>query len=174
MTGQLRAKHIFGGWALLAVAFLYVSQVGAGGEPSPGVGTLHIEGEGIERLVLQGSTGPRKVFERPEPNLVLPEGSYRLEEVVLQGGYSCPWPQIPAGARVVKIGPGTSVTVKLGAPLRQTVRMERWGRSLVLNYQLLGRGGESYLVTQRQAAQPPAFVIYRGEKKVASGTFEPG
>jgi len=65
------------------------------------------------------------------------------------------------------------VTLKLGAPLRQTVRIERWGRSLVLKYQLFGQGGECYAVTQRQAAKPPAFVIYQGESKVASGDFVP-
>ncbi len=174
MIGQLRAKHNLWGRALLALVFLYASQIGAGSEPSPRVGVLHIEGEGIERLVLQGNTGPLTVFERLEPNVVLPEGSYRLEEVALRGGYSCPWPQIPAAARVVKMGPGTAISVKLGAPLRQTVRIERWGRSLVLKYQLLGRGGEEYLVTRRQASQPPAFVISRGERKVASGNFVPG
>lgn len=174
MSGQLRAKHNLWGWALVALVFLWASQVGVGSEPSLRVGTLHLEGEGIERLVLQDSTGLLKVFYYREPSLVLPEGSYRLHEVFLQGGYSCLWPQIPAAARVVRIGPGTFINVKLGAPLRQTVRVERWGRSLVLNHQLLGRGGESYSVTQHQASQPPAFVIYRGERKLASGTFEPG
>ena len=171
MVRKRKAKHARLGWALLGMIFLGAQQADARGEQAPRVGTLHIDGAGIERLVLQGDTGQPKVFPRPEPNVVLPEGNFRLEEVTLQGGYSCLGFQIPAEARVVKIGAGASATLKLGAPLRQTVKIERWGAALVLNYQLLGRGGESYTVTRRQASKPPAFVIYRGERKVASGTF---
>jgi hypothetical protein len=168
------AKYNLFGWVLLCPVLFWVPQAAMCSEQPPRVGTLHVEGEGIERLVLQGSTGPRMVYYYREPNLVLPEGSYRLEEVVLQGDYSSLVPRNPGEARVVKIEPGGFATVKLGAPLQQTIRVERWGTSLVLNYQLLGRGGESYAVTQRQAAKPPAFVIYQGENQVASGDFEPG
>lgn len=161
------------GRILLGTVLLCASPPARGGDQTPGMSTLRIEGQGIERLVLQGSTGRRTVHYYREPNLVLREGSYRLEEVVLQGDYSSLGLQIPAAARVLKIEPGGLVTLKLGAPLRQTVRVERWGRSLVLDYQLFGQGGESYAVTQRQAAKPPAFVIYQGENKVASGDFAP-
>jgi len=161
------------GGVLLGTVLLCTPPPAGGGEQTPETGTLRIEGQGIERLVLQGSTGPRMVYYYREPNLVLRAGSYRLEEVVLQGDYSSLGLQIPAAARVLKIEPGGLVTLKLGDPLRQTVNIERWGRSLVLKYQLFGQGGESYAVTQRQAAKPPAFAIYQGENKVASGDFVP-
>jgi hypothetical protein len=141
---------------------------------SPRVGTLRIEGAGIERLVLQDSAGQRQVCYYREPNLILPAGSYCLDEVILQGDYSSPGLQIPAAMREVKLEPGGLRTVKLGAPLRQTIRVERWGGSLVLNYRLVGQGGESYTVTRRQTPKPPAFVIYHGATRIASGTFEPG
>ncbi len=174
MFQQQRVKYHWLGWVLWGIVLLHGTQPGSGQEQMPRVGTLRIEGEGIERLVLQGDTGPRMVYHYRKPNLVLPAGSYRLEEIVLQGDYSSWGLQIPTPARVLKIAPGGLVTLKLGAPLRQIVKIERWGRSLVLSHQLLGQGSESYTVTQRQAAKPPAFVIHRGERQVASGDFVPG
>ena len=155
------------------VLFCALPAVG-GGEQTPEMGTLRIEGGGIERLVLQGSTGPRLFYYSHEPNLVLRAGTYRLEEVVVQGSYSCSGLQIPAQLRALTIEPGGLVTLKLGLPLRQTIKTERWGRYLVLNYQLLGCGGESYTFTRRQGANPPVFAIYQGERQVGAGAFAPG
>jgi hypothetical protein len=145
-----------------------------GGQQTPATGTLRIEGAGIERLVLQGSTGPRLFYYSREPNLVLHAGTYHLEEIVVQGSYSSSGLQIPAQLRVLTIEPGRLVTVKLGLPLRQTIKTERWGRFLVLNYELLGCGGESYTFTQRHGGTPPVFTIHRGERQVGSGAFAPG
>jgi hypothetical protein len=172
LRGRIAQYNLLGG-VLLGMVLLCVSPAAGGGEQTPETGTLRVEGQGIERLVLQDSTGALKVFYYREPTFVLRAGSYRLEEVVLQGEYSSSGLRIPAEARVLKIEPGRFATLKLGAPLRQTVKIERWGRFLVLHYQLLGQGGESYAVTQRQAAKPPAFVIYQGGDKVVSGDFVP-
>jgi len=138
------------------------------------VGTLHIDGAGIERLVLQDSAGKPMVYYHRERDLVLHAGRYRLEEVVLQGDYSSSGLQIPAAARDLQIEPNGFTTLKLGAPLRQTVKIERWGRSLVLTHQLLGQGGESYQVGRRHGSPAPTCVVYQGERKMASGCFEPG
>jgi hypothetical protein len=167
------AEYNLLGWVLLGAVLLGAPRTAECTEQTPQVGTLGLEGQGIERLVLQGSTGPRLFYYSREPNLVLPADTYRLEEVVVQGNYSSSGLQIPAQVRVLTIEPGGLVTLKLGVPLRQTVKIERWGRSLVLNYQLLGRGGESYTFTRRQGANPPAFTIYQGERQVDSGNFAP-
>ncbi len=159
---------------LLGLIFLHAPPAAGGSDQTSGTGTLHIDGEGIVRLVLQGSTGPRLFFYSREPNLILPADTYHLEEIVLQCSYSSSGLQIPASARVLKIEPGGFVTVKLGAPVRQTVGIERWGRSLVLKYQLLGRSGESYTVTRRQGKNQPTFVIDRGGTRVASDHFAAG
>jgi hypothetical protein len=174
MFQQRRVKYHRFGWIPWGVAVLLAAQGGFGAEQTTQVGTLHIEGEGIVRLVLQGSTGPRLFFYSREPNLVLPADTYRLEEIVLQGSYSSSGLQIPSPARVLKIEPGGFVTVKLGPPLRQTIKIERWGRSLVLNYQLLGCSGESYTVTRRQGKNPPTFVIDQGGNNIASDNFAAG
>lgn len=173
MGRRRRTQYNLLGGILLGAVLLPAPPGVRGGEQTSGVGTLRIEGQRIERLVLQDSTTHRTVHYYREPNLVLRAGGYHLEEVVLQGEYSSSGLQIPAEMRTLKIEPGGLVTLKLGAPLRQTVRVERWGRSLVLNYQLFGQGDEGYAVTQRQAAKPPTFVIYQGENKVVSGAFVP-
>ena len=62
----------------------------------------------------------------------------------------------------------------LGAPLRQIVRIERWGTWMILSYDLLGRGGERYAV--REDGERPAFAAFRGNDTVLSGRFhlDPG
>jgi len=170
---RMAELFLFGG-VLLSTVLLYAPPIARGSEQTPGMGTLRIEGEGILRLVLQGSTGPRLFYYSHEPNLVLRADTYRLEEIVVQGGYSSSGLQIPAQLRVLTIEPGGLATLKPGLPLRQTIKIERWGRSLVLNYQLLGRGGESYTFTQRHGGIPPVFTIYQGERQVGSGNFAAG
>jgi hypothetical protein len=174
MCRQQRMNDHRLGWVLWGLVLLHMAQAGFGAAQTPQVGTLHIKGEGILRLVLQGSAGPRLFFYSHEPNLVLRADTYRLEEIVVQGSYSSSGLQIPAQLRVLTIEPGGLVTLNVGLPLRQTVKIERWGRSLVLNYQLFGCGDESYTFTQRHGAKPPAFTIYQGERQVGEGNFEPG
>jgi hypothetical protein len=43
---------------------------------------------------------------------------------------------------------------------------------LLLNYELLGVGGEIYTGPDR--AKPPTFTVCKGDKEIASGTFEFG
>jgi len=174
MFHQQRVKYHRLGWILWGLVFLHGTQAGLCAEQTPQVGTLRLEDQGIERLVLQGSTGPRLFYYSHEPNLVLRADTYRLEEIVVQGNYSSSGLQIPAPARVLTIAPGGLVTLKLGIPLRQAVKIERWGRSLVLNYQLLGCGGESYTFTRRQGANPPVFTVHQGERQAGSGRFAAG
>jgi len=159
---------------LLGIVLFGALPAARGREQTPGTGTLRLEGAGIQRLALQGSTGPRLYYYSREPNLALPADTYRIEEIVLQGNYSSSGLQIPARLRVLKIEPGGFVPVKLGPPLRQTIKIERWGRSLVLHFQVLGQAGESYTVTRRQGANPPTFVIDQGGNKIVSDHFAAG
>jgi hypothetical protein len=174
MGRRRMAQYKLLGSILLSMVLLCALPAAGGGEQTPETGTLRIEGQGIERLVLQGSTGPRLFYYAHEPNLVLRAGTYRLEEVVVQGSYSCSGLQIPAPLRVLTVEPGGRATLKLGLPLRQTVKIERWGRFLVLNYQLLGCGGESYTFTRRHDANSPTFLIEQAGNKLVSDSFAAG
>jgi len=134
------------------------------------MGELKLEGKHIQQLVLQSRDGKRERFDKPGESITLPAGKYRLQEVHLEGGY----------VSRIRIVPDDWVTadkdkpavLKVGAPLKQTVKAQRQGSVLVLNYELLGIGGEIY--TDRDTSKPPTFTVYKGDKEIASDKFEFG
>ncbi len=140
-------------------------------DQSPVLGELKLEGKSIVRLVLRREdNNEREEFRRPEQIIKLPTGKYRLHEVHLEGGYTSrsnnktiDWITIAADKPAV---------LKVGAPLKQTVKVQRQGSVLVLNYELLGIGGEKYTSSDR--SKPPTFTIYKGDKEIASDKFEFG
>jgi hypothetical protein len=165
-------------WCFLGAILVHSSARAAhGGQADPpeatARGDLRIDGGHIERLILRDEQDRQMRFVRPGQSLLLPPGRYRLHEVALSGGYVCRPHLVPEG-RQVSIEPGRPAVLTLGAPLRQTVRIERWGTSMVLHHDLLGQGGERYAV--REDAERPAFVVFKGKNAVSSGRFdlEPG
>jgi hypothetical protein len=135
-------------------------------------GELKLEGKYIKQLTLERREDRNRVdFDQPGEIIKLAAGQYLLREVHLEGGYDCyiyqtrneDWITVDANK------PGT---LKAGAPLKQMVKAERQGRTLTLNYELLGIGGETYASPDR--SKPPTFTVYQGDKKIASGTFEYG
>ena len=60
------------------------------------------------------------------------------------------------------------------APLNHTVRIERSGSYLKLNYELIGTDGKKYDLWQINDRSKPTFAIYKGDDKVGGGTFEFG
>lgn len=134
-------------------------------------GELKLEGKYIERLVLLRKDGHREEFNRPEETIRLPMGEYRLREVYLRGGYTChAWRD--SKINWVTVAPEKPAVLKVGAPLKQTVKVERRGRILVLDYELLGAGTEKY--TSGDRSKPPTFTVYKGDKEIASDKFEFG
>ena len=173
MFHQQRVKcHRFG-WILWGLVFLHWAQAGFAAEPTPRVGTLHLEGNGIEILVLQQDTGRERIFQRPGTDVVLPEGRYRIQQIILVGGRTCRPGELPAD-RWVTVEPNTPATLAVGAPLRQVIEVKRRGATMVLAYELIGQGGEHYSVDPGGGHQAPAFAVYRGDHQVASGDFEFG
>ena len=132
------------------------------------LGELKLEGKYIERLVLRRKDGHTERFGRPAATIKLPVGEYRLLEAHLKHGYwfhflSRDW---------VTVAEDKPAVLKVGAPLKQTVKAQRQGKFLVLNYKLLGVGGEIY--TGRDRSKPPTFTVYKGDKEIASDKFEFG
>ena len=72
----------------------------------------------------------------------------------------------------VEVDEDKPAVLKVGAPLKQIVKATRQGRVLALDYKLSGIGGETYVRDDR--SKPPTFTVYKGDKKIASGTFEYG
>ena len=135
------------------------------------LGELKIEGEHIERLILLGEDGHSKWFDKPGETIELPMGQYQLQESHLDGGYVC---VLGAGIKNkwITIAENKPAVLKVGAPLKQTIKVRRRGKALVLDYKLLGIGGESYNNNDRN--KPPRLIIYNGDEEINSGRFEYG
>lgn len=153
---------------LFVSTLILLSAAGRGQEQDSAVGELKLEGQGIEKLVLWSGGGSRKEFNRPGESLTLPVGTYTLREVRLEGGYVSDVRQ-PFTVTVTTDKPAV---LKVGAPLSQTVRAQRQGRVLALDYELAGTGGEKYRAGNR--GEPPRFAVYKGDEEIASGRFEYG
>ncbi len=141
-------------------------------DTEPILGKLNLEGQSITRLVLKHKeTGQREVFRRPEQSIELPVGHYSVQEVHLEGGYTSGL-QRDTKHYLVSATSDDPVTLKLGGPLKPTVSIDRQGRQLVMTYALLGVGGQQY--TGGNPLNPPTFTAYRGDKAIASDSFEYG
>lgn len=135
-------------------------------------GEIKLEGKSINRLILQREGNKRREeFRRPEQIIKLPTDKYYLQEVHLEGGYIC-YAYRESKRYLVSISPDETATLKIGAPLKHILKVNRQGRNLVMNYELLGVGGEKYTSSNR--SEPPIFTVYRGNKEIASDKFEYG
>lgn len=135
------------------------------------LGELKLQGKYINYLVLRRKDGHSEKFNRPTETIEMPVGEYRLQEVRLKGGYTCR-PLSVSGPDWVTVAEDKPAVFKVGAPLKQTVRVQRQGGILVLNYELLGVDGEKY--TGGDRSKPPTFTVYKGDKEIASDKFEFG
>jgi hypothetical protein len=143
-------------------------------------GELGLGGEHIERLVLHCEDGPDKTFERPGKSVTLPVGRYRLDEVSLEGGFThhAPEPMFfdPTDpewddATSIVVAAAKPAKLNVGGPIRHRLKVHKDTGYLSLRYQRVGVGGEEYLAPG--GGIPPTFAVYRGDKKVGSGQFEP-
>ena len=135
-------------------------------------GELRIEGTDVTRLVLKGGNDPHlEDLSDPCSSVSLPVGTYQLQRIETQGGYSC-WLGNLLEWDPIVIKEGTPKILKVGGPLRQEITAGCRGRTLVLRHEFLGIGGERYSPEGRD--RPPRFTIFQGQKAVASGQFEYG
>ena len=65
-------------------------------------------------------------------------------------------------------------TLRVGGPLKQAIKAERYGNRLVLEHGIEGVGGELYLPPQRPGLQAPRFSIEQDGGVVHAGKFEYG
>ncbi len=166
-------------WPLAAIVFALFLQdspaaLGAastsGATASPAMATLEIAGQGIERLTLEAGRGqPARTLVRPSPTVSLPPGDYRVQHVELAGGFSF---VAPSQEPWFTLRPGETHRIILGAPLRPTVRAERQGHFLQLDYELRDAGGRLCQSAVRQ--DPPRFTIEHNGEVVATGVFQFG
>lgn len=171
-TAKFRSFNVIIALLLLWITGTCLCNVQETNSQDPTTGELKLEGKSINRLILQRQdNNGREEFRRPEQIIKLPTGKYYLHEVHLEGGYIC-YASRESKLLQVNVTPDEPGTLKIGAPLKQIINVNRQGRNLVMNYELLGVGGEKY--TGGNRSQPPTFTVYKGNKKIASDKFEFG
>jgi len=176
MSGLPVGKCALAGGVLLGAMLVGATRVavhaqGTATGNTPRTGELRIEGQSIKQLILEDRAGQHREFNQPGPAVTLPAGEHRLYELTLENGLRAS----PRPARAedwIGVGEDRPATLKVGPPLRQIIRIQRQGRCMTLQYELVGQGGESYAVPR--SSPPPAFVVYKGQRRVISGSFKPG
>jgi hypothetical protein len=144
-------------------------------EQTVALGDLEITGQFIGRLVLKG--GPYLVMlDEPAGMVKVPTGSYSQVDVRLEKDGALAY--LDSGSarpvRQISVNDKTPAVLNVGGPLTNSVTANRHGQDLLMNYQLVGAGGEVYQMPTQDRTKPPKFAVYSGEKKIASGEFEYG
>ena len=141
------------------------------------LGELKLTGKYIKRLVLPGDNC-EVLLDRPAETVKIPVGTYRTPSVVLEQGGQEAYVQntffAPAKQVVIVAGAKAPAVLEVGGPLTNSVTAARKGKSLDLNYRILGAGGNVYQMMVQDRSKPPQFAVYKGAKQIASGGFEFG
>jgi hypothetical protein len=140
-------------------------------ERETALGQLTIAGQDVDYLELH-SQWIVPIFEPNQPAISIPVGNYTCQALNLR-------PQgqnhvyVQGLDKRVTIKQGELSTLKLGAPLKSTVSVNRANKCLVLNFKMVGQGGEEYSSSgTRETA--PRFTVFQDDKEVHSGEFEYG
>ncbi len=144
-------------------------------EQSVALGEVKITGQLIGRLVLSG--GPYLVMlDQPAGLVKIPTGSYNQLEIQLEKNGAAAFRSANQTQSLgqMAVDGKTPLVLNVGGPLTNTVSASRHGQDLRLDYLLVGAGRESYQMAAQDRSKPPAFAIYCGEKKIATGDFEFG
>ena len=157
---------------ITAILLTAGASVGLAQTAQPDKGELKIEGTHISRLILERQDKHREEWSNLSGSISVPVGTYRVQQIELQGGYSYASAGEADLSRIT-ISPDQPAVLKAGGPLRPAVRTERRGRVLVLNYELVGIGSEKYRPVPTPQG-PPSFTIYKGDRAIASGQFQYG
>jgi hypothetical protein len=138
--------------------------------------TLALAGQGITRLLLKNSRGgPVVVLDQPGASITLPEGRYRIENVLLHDPKNNRLYQQNRNSQSLEISATDGQpALRLGAPLNNTLTARRAGSTLQLNYELHGIGAESYQPVGNTRDARPKFRILHAGTQVAEGFFEYG
>ncbi len=78
------------------------------------------------------------------------------------------------GQRSKGMDANRTAMVKEASPLNHTVKIQRTGSVLKLDYELVGTDGKVYDLWEINDQSKPEFSIYRGDVKVGGGQFEFG
>jgi hypothetical protein len=124
----------------------------------------------------QAKTPYTVVLDRPEPKVRIPVGTYNKYWLALKHKdteafcHYADW----LNPKPVTITASKLAVLNMGGPLTNWVTVEKRGRTLTLEYQMLGAGGRYRLSGPVDRTKPPQVAIYQNGKPVGSGKFEFG
>jgi hypothetical protein len=133
------------------------------------LGEMKVQGNDIRRLQLQGRRAV--LLENPGPVVRLPVDKYSLTEVTL-GIPGNPARFMARLGQQVQISTTNVYALSAGGPLTNRIRASMQGRSLRLDYQLVGANGHSY--QNVDLGKVPGFRVYRASRRVGGGDFQYG
>lgn len=156
---------------------------------APSAGVLQLDGHAIKSLTLVRQGQPAggmfavpegQRYDQPGEQLSLAPGKYRVQEVVLEGGFAA---QDYFGGEEdwFEIAVDQPHRLAIGAPLTPKVTATRHGRFLEMEYQLLDAAGRNYqpwadLESDVPYNSPPApqFQVYMNDELLGSEAFQYG
>ncbi len=132
------------------------------------LGEIMIEGEFVTHLVMQDKHGRLENYDQLPESIKLRAGEYFVREVHLKGGYISVTHQAPSNGWIT-LREDKPVVLKVGAPLKQILKVKRQGRYLRLIYDVLGTGGRRY-ASQNKTIKP-RFVVFKDDKQIKGADF---
>ncbi len=139
------------------------------------MGQLKLEGKFIRRLVLEAGSS-LVLLDSPEATISIPAGNYHWSSIFLDGGEAGLF-QADLNRRRsddISVSKGESTVLKIGGLLCNSVKIQRTGKVLTLEYELLGIDGYNYTSLRGRVENPPTFAVYNKGKEIAGGKFEYG
>lgn len=141
------------------------------------LGELVVQGQFIDRLLLCGQQAPAPwtvVLDSPGGSMRIPVGLYDPYRVFLKTSNAAAFRSYRSSERVKPLISARQPTVlRAGGPLTNWVTLGHQGRTLSLDYQLLGADGP-YTLLGNNRTNPILFSISQAGLEVASGRFEYG
>ena len=162
------------GFSLLAIVIIlgFLScRAGAGNSTTKEKqqGTLRIEGQDVRSLALHG--GRRVFLENPGSTVQAPVGKYDMIQVTV-GKTNSAIRFVSHLFQSMEITTNQTASLQAGGPLTNLLSATLQGRTLHLDYRLLGAQGHSYSAEDRRI--PPRLSVRRNGQTVHTGTFEYG
>lgn len=140
----------------------------------PPTGEVELVGEKIGLAVFDAPEAFDTVVGRPAGRFRVPANQKLSMRLVLDSRTT----SAPGGfwgwKELEPLKPGEFRRIRAGAPLHSEVKVSQHGQNALLDYALLGQGGEYYLPYGKAWISKPQYTIRRGEKLLTRGEFEFG
>jgi hypothetical protein len=106
---------------------------------------LNLSGDSLAYAVLRDTNRYTVLLHEPPPIAKVPQGVYTVSAAWLKKG---PVAAFRLGNKPLVVDATTATNLVLGGPLTNSLALNRYGRWLVMTYQLNGADGGSYLLAQ--------------------------